>query len=105
GVLGQEDVAALEPTRLAVRGLDLDVAVEKQDELPLWGEVPAIVIVRPGLAEVDLAGRDGFGERPDGAGVPEGDLDVFEVGLPVGGGVDAGDSHGLVSGVVIGGGE
>src|SRR5687767_14810581 len=75
-VLDQDHIPATEASGLPVTDLDLDRAVEKDDELPPWRRVPVVVVVGIVGAEDHPPGAPRLRQRPDRAGVLERDLDL-----------------------------
>src|SRR5690606_9297544 len=93
GVFHQQNVAAAKGAALAVGGLDLDRPVEQDDELPLRGGVPVVVVARLVGAEDHGLGGDGVGKAADLTGLGQPDSELGEVAVAVLVGVHARDLH------------
>ena len=79
-VLNQQYIGPPEPSLLARGHLDLDFAVEHDDELALPRAMPVVVVARVVRAEDDARRRDRLGQPADLAVINEIDFELTELG-------------------------
>src|SRR5580704_1606723 len=97
GVLDQDDLAGTDVAGLAVAGGDRDPTRQTDHILPAWRAVPAVFVVRGGLAEHDAARRQAFRQSAGGGLLHPVDLDVAEMRLAVGILVQIVNTHGATN--------
>ena len=94
GVLDQEHFAWPNHALLAVTRGDLDAGVEIDDVLPPRRRMPIEIIVALGLAEDDAGRRETLRQLAARPLLDLFDLDVAEMGLPLGIDVEIVNTHG-----------
>lgn len=80
-VFHQENVPSGEAANLTVSHFDFDLPVQQDDELALWSGVPVVIVIRVVLPEDHTASCDRIREPTDLAAVPQGNINLLEVGL------------------------